>query len=338
MKKILIMLVAVITLLSCKQEPPKDYVTLSGKISHHKSPKLTIMGKQFQKEIKVNDDGTFKDTLKVTDGFHGFSDGTHQSFIYLKNGYNLNLNFDADDFPASVKYSGNGSGTNKYLVDKLEFIEKQDLNNMKDIFYLDKPEFDKKIASIEKETQALLDNAKDLDTAFIRMEKEQNKKIIDFFKSNYEAEHTRMAQFAPGKPSPKFNYPDINGKNVSLDDLKGKYVYVDVWATWCAPCKREIPYLKELNEEYKNKDIVFVSLSIDKMEDKQKWIDMVKKEGLKGVQIFADKNWNSDFVRAYGITGIPRFILIDKEGNIFDADAPRPSNPQLKEVFNSLDI
>jgi len=338
MKKISILLLAVITMISCKQEPPKDYVTLSGKITNKKDNKLNILGRNFQKTIEVNEDGTFKDTLKVTDGFHGFNNSNQQSFIYLKNGYDLTLNFDADDFPGSIKYSGNGSGTNKYLIDKLDFIEKQDLNNMKNIFYLDKPEFDKKIALIESETQDLLDNAKDLDTAFIRMEKEQNKKIIDFFKTNYEAEHTRMAQFAPGKPSPKFNYPDINGKNVSLDDLKGKYVYVDVWATWCAPCKREIPYLKELNEEYKDKDIVFVSMSIDKAEDKPKWEQMVKSKGLKGVQIFADNNWNSDFVRAYGIKGIPRFILIDKEGNIVNADALRPSNPKLKEVLNKLDI
>ncbi len=338
MRKLSIVLLAVITLFSCKQEPPKDYVTLSGKITNNKGSNLMIMGKNFKKEIKVNKDGTFNDTLKVTDGFHGFNDGTHQSFIYLKNGYDLKLNFDANDFPASVSYSGNGSGTNQYLLDKLNFIEKEDLNNIKGIFILDKPEFDKKVALIENKTQELLDNAKDLDTSFVKFEKDQNKKIIDFLKSNYEIEHNRMANFAPGKPSPKFSYPDINGKTVSLDDLKGKYVYVDVWATWCAPCKREIPYLKKLNDEYKGKDIVFVSMSIDKAEDKAKWVEMVKKEGLKGVQIFADNNWNSDFVRAYGITGIPRFILIDKEGKIVDADAPRPSNPKLKEVFNKLNI
>ncbi len=338
MKKISILFLAVITLFSCKQEPPKDYVTLSGKITNHKDSILNILGKDFQKTIKVNDDGTFKDTLKVTDGFHGFNNSNQQSFVYLKNGYDLKLNFDIDNFPASVAFSGNGSGTNQYLLDKLDFIEKQNLRKMKDIFFLDKPEFDKKVALIESKTQELIDNAKDLDTAFIKREEKQNKQIVDFLKANYEAEHQRMAQFAPGKPSPKFNYPDINGKSVSLDDLKGKYVYVDVWATWCAPCKREIPFLIKLNEEYKGKDIAFVSLSIDKMEDKGKWEEMVKSKGLKGIQLFADNNWKSNFVTAYGITGIPRFILIDKEGNILNADAPRPSNPNLKEVFNGLDI
>ena len=141
-----------------------------------------------------------------------------------------------------------------------------------------------------------------------------------------------------GDPSPKFDYPDPFGKNVALDDLKGKYVYIDVWATWCGPCKKEIPFLKDLDEEYKGKDIAFVSLSIDKMEHKEKWLKMIKDEELKGIQILADKDWNSEFVTAYNIKGIPRFILIDKEGNIIDSNAPRPSDPYLKEVLGELEI
>jgi len=159
-----------------------------------------------------------------------------------------------------------------------------------------------------------------------------------FFNDNYEAEHNRLMAFKPGTISPKFNYPDVNGNLVSLDDLKGKYVYVDVWATWCAPCKREIPYLKELNMQYKGKDLEIVSLSIDKLDDKEKWLAMVKDENLQGIQLLANQEWNSDFVRDYNIQGIPRFILIDKEGKIVDADAPRPSDPRLIELLNKLEI
>jgi thiol-disulfide isomerase/thioredoxin len=170
------------------------------------------------------------------------------------------------------------------------------------------------------------------------MEQEANLKLVNFYTESYEREHTNAAAFKKGAESPKFSYPDTTGKIVSLDDLKGKYVYVDVWATWCGPCKREIPHLKELDAAYENKDINFVSLSIDKQEDKEKWLKMVQDENLQGIQILADNDWNSDFVKAYNITGIPRFILIDKEGNILDADAPRPSDPRLKEVLNSLNL
>lgn len=338
MKKISILFLALITLFACKEEAPKDYVTLRGKIINPTTKVLTILGKNFKKEISVNDDGTFIDTLKIVDGFHGFNDGKQQSFIYLKNGYEINLKFDSQDFPKSIEFDGDGSSTNKYLVKKLLFIQEENLNNFKEYFTLDKPEFDEKITGISKKMDEMLADADDLEPEVFKQEQENNKKMVEFFTTNYEKEYQMMAAFKPGTPSPKFNYPDVNGKNISLDDLKGKYVYVDVWATWCAPCKREIPYLKELDNEYKNKDITFVSLSIDKMEDKDKWLKMVKDENLQGVQIMADKNWNSDFVTSYGIRGIPRFILIDKSGNILNSDAPRPSDPRLKELFDSLDI
>lgn len=336
MKKILLLLIT-IALISCNKEP-KDYVSLKGKITNSSTEILSILGKNFKKDITINEDGTFSDTLKVVDGFHGFNDGKQQSFIYLKNGYDLTLNFDTKEFPNSVVFKGEGSGTNQYLTQKLLFIQDENLNSLKELFILDKSEFDEKIASISKKLDEMLANADDLDPDVLKQEQDANKRMLEFFTTNYDKENAMASAFKPGTPSPKFNYPDISGKNISLDDLKGKYVYVDVWATWCAPCKREIPYLKELDKEYKDKEIAIVSLSIDKMEHKEKWMTMVKDKNLTGIQIMADKDWNSDFVTAYNIKGIPRFILIDKEGNILDSDAPRPSDPRLKELFNNLDL
>ncbi|WP_299886549.1 TlpA disulfide reductase family protein [uncultured Lacinutrix sp.] len=149
----------------------------------------------------------------------------------------------------------------------------------------------------------------------------------------------RAENLVKGKPSPVFvNYENHKGGTTSLSDLKGKYVYVDVWATWCGPCKAEIPSLKKIEKEYHDKNIAFVSTSIDVADSHQKWVDMVNKEELGGVQLMADNDWKSKFVVDYGINGIPRFILIDPQGNIVNADAPRPSNPKLKELFNSLNI
>ncbi len=144
----------------------------------------------------------------------------------------------------------------------------------------------------------------------------------------------KVQKLLPGKPSPKFNFPDTAGKMVSLDDLKGKLVYIDVWATWCGPCIREIPSLKELEKDYHGKDIEFVSMSIDPVKDKEKWLNMVKEKDLKGIQIFADNDWNSQFVQEYGIKGIPRFILVDKNGNILNADAPRPSDAGIRTLID----
>ena len=142
-----------------------------------------------------------------------------------------------------------------------------------------------------------------------------------------------------GKPSPQFvNYENYKGGNTSLTDLKGKYVYIYVWATWCAPCLGEIPSLKKVEKQFHDNNIEFVSISIDKLPDHGKWKTMIEEKELGGIQLFADNDWKSEFVTDYQIEGIPRFILIDPDGNIVDANAPRPSNSKLTELFNELSI
>ncbi|WP_298904873.1 TlpA disulfide reductase family protein [uncultured Psychroserpens sp.] len=167
--------------------------------------------------------------------------------------------------------------------------------------------------------------------------------IHNFFMSNLTNEDAKKSlvekyeknkDLMKGKPSPVFsNYENHKGGDMSLADLKGKYVYVDVWATWCGPCIREIPSLKEVEKKFHNENIEFVSTSIDEVKDHDKWVDMVKDKELGGVQLMADNAWKSKFVRDYAIDGIPRFILIDPNGNIVSADAPRPSNPKLVELL-----
>ncbi len=159
------------------------------------------------------------------------------------------------------------------------------------------------------------------------------------YKAEITKSYNKLKTVTKGQPSPKFeNYENFNGTTTSLDDFKGKYVYVDVWATWCGPCKREIPSLKEVEKKYHGKNIEFVSISVDKTKDHDTWKKMVEDMELKGVQLFADKDWESQFVQDYLIKGIPRFILIDTEGNIVNANAPRPSSEKLIELFNELKI
>ena len=161
---------------------------------------------------------------------------------------------------------------------------------------------------------------------------EENNKIIT-------ESYNKLKTVAKGQPSPKFKgYENYLGGTTSLEELKGKYVYVDVWATWCGPCKREIPSLKEVEKKYHGKNIEFVSISVDKAKDHDKWKKMVEEKELKGIQLFADKDWDSDFVKDYLIKGIPRFILIDPQGNIVSSNAPRPSEDKLIDLFNELNI
>lgn len=149
--------------------------------------------------------------------------------------------------------------------------------------------------------------------------------------------YTKLKAVEAGQPSPKFvNYENFAGGTTSLDDLKGKYVYIDVWATWCGPCIAEIPALKEVEKAYHGKNIEFVSLSVDRPDAYEKWKQMIKDRELGGIQLLADNNFQSQFVQDYVIQGIPRFILIDPDGNIVNSNAQRPSNPKLREVLDGL--
>lgn len=151
--------------------------------------------------------------------------------------------------------------------------------------------------------------------------------------------YDQLKNVSPGKQSPKFvDYENYKGGKTSLDDLKGKYVYIDVWATWCGPCKYEIPFLIELDKKYKGRNITFLSISIDKAKDHDKWKKMIEEKEMGGVQLFADNDWKSKFVQDYLIRGIPHFILIDPEGKIVKYSAPRPSDKKLIELFDELKI
>ena len=157
------------------------------------------------------------------------------------------------------------------------------------------------------------------------------------------------ATMAPGQPAPVFNLPDINGKMVSLTDFAGKYVFIDYWATWCGPCKAEIPAYKKLIEDYKNKNIVFISISVDK--DKAAWEKMVK-EGIPEVDPETGKpavpakmiqmTWIQlhdavKYNKIWLVKYIPTFVLIDTKGKIVNARAARPSNPELRGVIDQLE-
>ena len=151
--------------------------------------------------------------------------------------------------------------------------------------------------------------------------------------ASYAAKHDRWDLSRAGRRSPGFRAPDVNGNEYTLADFRGKYVYIDMWATWCGPCKREMPYLKALEEEFKDAEIVFVGLSVDK--DKAAWENMVRQGELTGVQLYLGTG--SRFQEGYRVEAIPRFILLDKEGVIISNDMSRPSAKETAETLRNLE-
>src|SRR5699024_9199980 len=168
------------------------------------------------------------------------------------------------------------------------------------------------------------------------METSTNEKQKEKITEKYEA----LKELTLGKPSPQFTgYENYKGGTTSLSDLVGdKYLYFDIWATWCGPCIAEIPHMKEIQEKYKGKNIEFIGLSIDQEKDHDKWQTFIEKRELGGIQLLADADWKSQFIQDYLISGIPHFILLDPEGNIVDANAPRPSDEGLPKLLDELEI
>ena len=155
------------------------------------------------------------------------------------------------------------------------------------------------------------------------------------YKTEIKTKYDNIKAMLPGKASPDFKAFDINGKEFHLKDFAGKLVYIDLWATWCNPCRAEMPYLKKIEEKYKDDAITFISLDV--YDDKAKWEAFVTREKPMGVQLISTDR-DMPFLKKYVVDGIPRFILLDKEGKIIDANAPRPSDAKLiKLIEENLD-
>ncbi len=346
-KKIIFIVAMFGIIISCNKEHSKEYATISGVIANNNAKEIVITSKGFSKIIPINLDGSFKDTLKIkTNGYHTFSDSKNKANLFISNGNDISIQYDYSDFDNTLVFTGSGSETSQYFVDKRKFDVKEDIRNYKSFFNLEKDAFATKIKTIELGISNLLDRP-NIDSVIKVQELKNNKRLIGYLKQNYAKEKQFNTVLAKGKPSPKFpKLENFKGAKKALDDFKGKYVYVDVWATWCGPCKQQIPFFSKLIEEYKDKNIVFVGISTDSArrngtieKANTKWRAMVKTKKMKGVQLFAGTStFNADFYRPYVINGIPRFILIDPDGNIVDANAPRPSQSQLKTLLNSLPL
>jgi thiol-disulfide isomerase/thioredoxin len=450
MKRLLALCIAVICF-ACKDEPKINYALLSGEIENAAGKTVTIYnGREIVKEISLNEDGTFADTLKVEAKNYTLSHGRESSALYLAPGYDIKMSLDTKKFDETISYTGKGSENSSYLAAK--YLEDENSNfDYAKVFLLEEAGFLTKINEVKSTKEKFLANAVGVSDDFKTLEEKNihfeylsniqnyasahsyyakkedfkasddflkplksidynneadyasienykrmvqghyskkistsknlpeafadiNKNVFselkkdlanmlnynigpnnenneayydglmamssdDKYKENLTAKYNKVKSLVKGMPSPKFvDYENHKGGTTSLEDLKGKYVYVDVWATWCGPCIREIPSLQKVEKQYHGKNIAFVSTSIDRAKDHNTWVEMVKEKELGGMQLMADSDWKSKFVTDYAIEGIPRFILIDPNGNIVSADAPRPSDPGLIELFNELKI
>jgi peroxiredoxin len=119
---------------------------------------------------------------------------------------------------------------------------------------------------------------------------------------------------AIGQVAPDFTQNDVDGKGVTLSSLRGSYVFIDFWASWCGPCRLENPNVVKAFKQYHTKSFTIVGVSLDNA--KEKWVAAIKKDGLVWTQLSDLKGWDNQVATLYGIKGIPMNFLLDKNGNI----------------------
>lgn len=140
-------------------------------------------------------------------------------------------------------------------------------------------------------------------------------KQIEQQKAAMEAQARAAEAVAIGKPAPEIDLPSPDGKSIKLSSLRGKYVLLDFWASWCGPCRRENPNVVAAYNKYKNKGFTVYSVSLDK--DKTAWINAIRADGLVWENHVSDLQfWNSIAAKTYNVQGIPAQFLLDKNGII----------------------
>lgn len=312
----------------------ENNIRFKAEITRPNSDSLVIHNQTFKVTLKGKD-GKFSDNLNAPQGFYQFFDGAEFATLYFSPGFELQLKADGKKFRETLSFSGNGAVENNYLLKKVADDTKM------------KQSFGGKLPSDEELQKAL--NKRFSDAKAYLSANTFNPEFSKLMLAEYEKENIRIAEelkavrlrtngisALEGITAPEFDYSNHKGGKTKLSSLKGKYLYIDIWATWCGPCRVEIPHLQKLESSYAGKNIEFISISIDTQKDFEKWKKFVTDKQLGGVQLFADNDWKSDWIQAFKIDGIPRFILIGPDGKVIDPNAARPSSSELKPLLDTL--